>query len=315
MRAIRPEDLQVSWLKAFLALLETQSFSTAAEKLELSQPAISKRIQALERTIDQPLFERFGRSVHPLPAAHLLEAPAREVLARLTDAARALDELGGGKSGPLRVAISHHIALHQLPKWLDDSVIGATAIQVEWQFLDSDAAVDAVDHRLADLALVTLPEHRHPSHETQSLRRERMVLTTHRELPKHSSGSIPSERALRETPRALAQIENWLNTQTWVLPPRGSGTLERIRGLLAPLPLPSRHHSAPSIEIMRTLIENRMGIGFLPEDLIRPPLIAIGPPDWAVTRELGWLRIRHRARTAIENRFLKSLESRSSSPS
>jgi DNA-binding transcriptional LysR family regulator len=47
-------------LQAFIAVAETGSFSTAAEQLHLTQPAISKRISGLEQLLETRLFDRIG---------------------------------------------------------------------------------------------------------------------------------------------------------------------------------------------------------------------------------------------------------------
>jgi len=50
-------------LNAFIAIAETGSFSLAAERLHLTQPAVSKRIAALESQLDVRLFDRLGREI------------------------------------------------------------------------------------------------------------------------------------------------------------------------------------------------------------------------------------------------------------
>lgn len=283
MRPTRPDDLHPTALRAFLALWETGSFSLAAERLALTQPAISKRIQSLERTLGQPLFERLGRRVEALPAARLLEPAARDVLARLADVAHALDRLANGEAGTLRVAVSHHIALHHLPAVLRRLRVDAPDLHPVFQFLESEAAIAALDQRLADLALVTLPDAVADVYEAGVWTTENLVL----------AGRIDV-------------AEPW-TSRPWVLPPVGSTTLARIERALAPETLPNAHTRAPSIALIRNLIEHLPGIGFLPEDLIRPPLVAVGPPHWRVTRDLGWLRIRQRPRSALEARFIALL--------
>lgn len=65
-------------LNAFIAVAETRSFSLAAERLHLTQPAVSKRIAALEAQLDVRLFDRLGRDVSLTEAGRaLLPAPTR----------------------------------------------------------------------------------------------------------------------------------------------------------------------------------------------------------------------------------------------
>ena len=51
-------------LRAFVAVAELSSFSRAAEQIYLTQPAVSKRIAALEDELGMRLFDRIGRGVH-----------------------------------------------------------------------------------------------------------------------------------------------------------------------------------------------------------------------------------------------------------
>ena len=67
-------------LEAFLAVMETASFHHAAERLSLSQSAITRRIQKLEETLGSVLFERTTRAVRPTLAAKRLQARAEAML-------------------------------------------------------------------------------------------------------------------------------------------------------------------------------------------------------------------------------------------
>ena len=57
--------MELQNLRAFMLVAETGSFSTAAERLHLTQPAVSKRVALLEQHLDVELFDRIGRSVSP----------------------------------------------------------------------------------------------------------------------------------------------------------------------------------------------------------------------------------------------------------
>ncbi len=94
-------DMDTHALSAFIEVADTGSFSRAGERLHLSQPAISKRIAALEDALGQPLFDRVGRRIDLTDAGRTLLPHARRVLAELEDARRALSRLSGTVSGRL----------------------------------------------------------------------------------------------------------------------------------------------------------------------------------------------------------------------
>ena len=66
-------NFEILDLRAFLAVLELGSFHKAAQSLNLSQPALSRRIQALEASIGAPLLERTTRRVAPSTVGSSLE--------------------------------------------------------------------------------------------------------------------------------------------------------------------------------------------------------------------------------------------------
>ncbi|MEM1230248.1 MAG: LysR family transcriptional regulator [Pseudomonadota bacterium] len=90
-------------LEQFLTLLETRSFRLAAERLGISQSALTKGLQKLERQLGYPLFLRTTRSVEPTEAAQRLAHRATEALRGLAAFGEAARTLGGGQPVTLRV--------------------------------------------------------------------------------------------------------------------------------------------------------------------------------------------------------------------
>lgn len=83
-------------LQTFLAVVETGSYSAAAERLHLSQPAVSSHIRALEAQLDQVrLFRRVGQQMLPTQAGEELIAMARNMLELATQAEERIRSLGG----------------------------------------------------------------------------------------------------------------------------------------------------------------------------------------------------------------------------
>ncbi len=149
--------MDISALQAFLAVAESGSFSRAAERIYLTQPAISKRIAALEKEIDARLFDRIGRGIHLTPAGEALLTRARNVLKELDDVKRGITNLSGSISGELLLATSHHIGLHRLPGPLKRFHDTYTQVRLNLQFMDSEKACQGVARGDLELAVVTLP--------------------------------------------------------------------------------------------------------------------------------------------------------------
>ena len=150
-------------LSAFIAIAETGSFSAAAERLHLTQPAVSKRIAGLEQQLAVRLFDRLGREIGLTEAGRALLPRAYQILGVLDDTRRALSNLTGEISGRLTLATSHHIGLHRLPPLLRAFTRAHPQVALDIQFLDSEVAYEEVLHGRAELAVITLaPETREP---------------------------------------------------------------------------------------------------------------------------------------------------------
>lgn len=148
--------MDVDNLRAFLAVANCGSFSRAAKQLHLTQPAVSKRIAALEASVQRPLFDRIGRQVQPTQAGRALLPRAETILAQVNEAKRALADLSGEVRGELRVATSHHLGLHKLPPVLRTFASQYPAVNLQFDFLDSEVALQQVVAGACELAVVTL---------------------------------------------------------------------------------------------------------------------------------------------------------------
>ncbi|HMG31277.1 MAG TPA: LysR family transcriptional regulator [Jiangellaceae bacterium] len=112
--------LEIRHLLALVAVVETGTFSAAAEDLGYTQSAVSQQIGTLERMVGTPLFERPGgrRPVRLTAAGEMLLTHARAVLARVGSAAADLRALASGEQGALRVGTLPSVGTKVLPPLL-----------------------------------------------------------------------------------------------------------------------------------------------------------------------------------------------------
>jgi DNA-binding transcriptional LysR family regulator len=143
-------------LKAFLLVAETGSFSLAAQKLHLTQPAVSKRVAQLEQQLNITLFDRIGRTINTTEAGEALLPHARAVQLELQAAEQSVRDLAGEVRGRLRLATSHHIGLHRLPPVLSYFSKTFPAVQLDIDFMDSEQAYELTLRGEVELAVVTL---------------------------------------------------------------------------------------------------------------------------------------------------------------
>lgn len=105
----------VRQLRAFVAIHETGSLSGAAQRLALTQPAVSLLLRELEAKLGVRLFDRTTRAVLPTEAAAEAYAHAMRVLGDLQDMTQSLSGLAMGTRGRIRVAATSTLAQTLLP--------------------------------------------------------------------------------------------------------------------------------------------------------------------------------------------------------
>jgi len=144
-------------LRAFVTVADCASFSRAAERMHLSQPAVSKRIDTLERRLGVKLLDRMGKQIRTTPAGESVLARSRRVLGELEDLERSLSVDAGMDAGVLRFGASHHVGLHRLPRSLERFHRLYPGVRLDLQFLDSERGCTGVDRGDLEFAAVTLP--------------------------------------------------------------------------------------------------------------------------------------------------------------
>ncbi len=144
-------------LQAFVTVMQTGSVSRAAEKLFLTQPAVSKRLRILEEEFGVSLFTPIGRGIQPTQAAQDLLPRAKRWLLDYEEIKHALSHAQDQVAGLLRIGTSHHIGLHHLPAALKSFVQAHPDVQLDVHFVDSEQAHQAVLSGELELAFLTLP--------------------------------------------------------------------------------------------------------------------------------------------------------------
>lgn len=139
----------------FQSVAELRNFTHAAERLGLSQPALSRSIQRLEEELGQPLFDRKPRSVDLTDAGQLFLPRAQQILLTLEDCkAEICDD---GKSGRIRVAAIPTIAPYFLPGLLQSFSADHPQAQLIVQEETTDELMRQCKQGELDVAIVALP--------------------------------------------------------------------------------------------------------------------------------------------------------------
>ena len=142
-------------LAAFCAVVERKSFSQAAERLGVTQPAVSLQIRSLEQRLGRQLLDRSGRRVKPTEAGRRLYASAQRMLAaeeHLLEDLDADDE--GAVTGTLELGASTGPGGTVVPLLLCDFQEQHPEVRVRLTVSDTQTVVDRVAERELELGIV-----------------------------------------------------------------------------------------------------------------------------------------------------------------
>jgi len=110
--------METKWLEDFVSLAETRSFSRSAQARHVTQPAFSRRIQALEAWAGMDLVDRSSYPTRLTPAGETLLGQSVEILAQLQATRNMLRSHQGGGLDMVEFAVPHSLAFSFFPHWL-----------------------------------------------------------------------------------------------------------------------------------------------------------------------------------------------------
>lgn len=264
-------------LKVFRTVAEESSFRRAAERLNLSQPAVSQQIHALEEELGATLFDRGKGRIRLTDSGALLLRYARKG-ARLADEARAaLDGLRGETTGHLRIGASMTVTQYILPRMLGAFLEQHPRIEPAVTSGNTEQIVAALAHHKIDLGLIEGPV---SSREVfrQRFFEDRLVLIVGRRYPWPGGPASGKSGPVKPTipVRALTEVPLLMRE-------RGSGSrrvvelaLHRARLRFSDLRIAM---NLDSIVAIISAVEAGLGAGFVSE--------------WAIQKELklGTVRV------------------------
>ena len=122
--------MNLQHLRAFAAIADTGSYARAAGRIHLSQPALSRQIQALEAELGVPLFDRIGRRVQLTSEGEDLLRRARRLLAEADSLGERARSLKTGETGILRVGATPQVIENLLAGFLTQYRRGHPGVEV-----------------------------------------------------------------------------------------------------------------------------------------------------------------------------------------
>ena len=140
-------------IETFVSIARRGGFARAAESLHRSQPAISRRVEMLERQLGTPLFERVRGGVILTEAGRTLLPYAEAALAGLKDGAEAVRGLARGERGAVSVALVGTLASTRFAGMLRQFGQRHPSVKLELRTANSEEVSDLVRRGEATLGL------------------------------------------------------------------------------------------------------------------------------------------------------------------
>ncbi|WP_437883243.1 LysR family transcriptional regulator [Pseudomonas sp. LRF_L74] len=189
--------MEIRQLRYFIAVAEELNFNRAAERLYISQSALSRQIQQLEDDISAVLLERNSKRVALTSAGESFYHHAQRILGDLSFAAEESKLLSSGQRGKLAIGIFGSSILDLIPQVLKRFTSAYPAVGVSLHPMDKDAQIQALRERRLTIGFNRLVP-AEPDIEQEEVRREPLMLALSEQHPLSGRDSIDLGEILAE---------------------------------------------------------------------------------------------------------------------
>jgi LysR family transcriptional regulator, low CO2-responsive transcriptional regulator len=253
-------------LRTFLAVAAAGSVRAAAERLVVTQPAVSAALASLQQEVGVALVTREGRGLRVTPAGEAFAGYARRALGLLDEGVAAAGGAAEPERGKLRLAAVTSAGEHLAPSLLATFLASYPGAEVSLEVGNRRQVWDLLDHHEADLAIGGRPP---ASATTLATRAHQLVVVAAR-----GAKPVRGRRAVRSVSLAdLAQA-------TWLLREHGSGTRANAEELLGQLDLDPRVHTLGSNGAIVESVRIGLGITLISRDAVDGHLAAGALEEW-----------------------------------
>lgn len=235
-------------LEIFYAVARRLSYSRAAEELYISQPAVSKRVQELEKALGTQLFYRQGRRISLTDAGRVVYDYAQKIFSLTDEVGRTLRELESLERGVLRLGASSTAGIYLLPSLLGVFKKEFPGVEIELDIANSQQVITRVLRSELNLGLIsstTVP----PGLQWQPFGADELTLIVATEHPFAQQDEVSASA---------------LTGETLLLRERGSGTREWLERELERLDCrPKRVIEISNTEAIKRAAAANLGVAFV----------------------------------------------------
>jgi DNA-binding transcriptional LysR family regulator len=276
-------NLNLDQLQALSEVVALGSFSAAATKLRLTQPAVSLQIRELEKRIGVKLVERIGKRAYATVAGEELIGHARRLAQDAEQALAAMRRHRDGWLGRVRLGTSVAVCTYLLPPVLARLRSAHPRFEVVVAIGTTEGVVSRILANELDIGVVTMPVREDPRIEVEPLREDPMNAFfpgAERNLPRHVSAQYLAGRDLilnQRTSQTFRVIARWFET---------AGV--EFRPIM----------ELGNTEAIKTLVAAGIGVGILPVERKQGILVygktQVRPLTPVLMRRLGIVRRREK---------------------
>lgn len=240
--------MNINLFRTFIRVVETQNLSRTADEFGLSQPAITKQIQALEDMYGVLLLERSGRRLKTTEAGEILYNCAREIVRAIDKTDKEMANLADTNKGTLLLGASNIPGEYILPRLIKDFKDNYPHVSITMDIADTEKILNKVSEREIDIGIVGGWVNNRKIDGFKWLEDELVVL-------------VPDNHRLAGA-ASIALDE--LATERWIFREKGSGTRKATEDLLAAHNVRREdinvYMEAGSTEAVLASVESGMGI-------------------------------------------------------
>lgn len=250
-------DLQ---LEVFVTVVEEQNFTRAAEKLHMTQPAVSQYIRQFENDIGTRLLERTNKFVRLNKAGDIVYHHAKQILGLYTNMQHLIDDLIHQTKGSLSIGASYTFGEYVLPKLIAQLKEAYPDIEPSIMIGNTATIADLVNRHQLDIGIVE------GHFKDQSLQEEKFA--------KDDMYIVASSNhRFAKSGRTITKQD--LQDEIWVIREPGSGTREATLKMLEEIGVKPKHHVYfSSTQSIKHAVEAGLGVTLLSK--------------WAVQKELKY---------------------------
>ncbi len=294
--------MQIETLKIFCDLVETQSFSQAAERNFVTQSAVSQQIRGLEEKFRHKLLERVRgrREIRLTEAGAIFHRESRQVLMAYEGLQDALAALTGRVSGTVRVATVYSIGLHELPAVVRRYMSLYPEARIDLEYCRTPRVISQVMRGAVDLGVMAYPA-KADGLKVVPLAGDRLVLIA---APTH-----PLAQRNSVTAQDLDGLD-FVSFETNIPTRRACDSHLKTFGVNV-----RRVAEFDNIETINRAVEVGLGVSIVPHPSVRSELrqgrlavITLDEPEW--TREVGVVYRTDRILSVAAHKLIELLQER-----